>query len=72
MTKDEVTRLLQSKSFKLRKRVAMTQRELISMTSRPTTARALVRVHPDNGSEPLVGWFKITRFPSSLSEAGFP
>jgi hypothetical protein len=49
----------------------MTQRELISMTSRPTTARALVRVHPDNGSGPIVGWFAITPFPSSLSEAGF-
>jgi len=42
------------------------------MMSRPTTARALVRAHLDNSSEPLVGWFAITRFPSSLSEAGFP
>jgi hypothetical protein len=72
MTKDDVVRLLQSKSFEIRKRVAMTQRELISMMSRPTTARALVRAHLDNSSEPLVGWFAITRFPSSLSEAGFP
>jgi hypothetical protein len=50
----------------------MTQKELISMTSRPEPARTLVQVHLDNGSEPIVGWFAITRFPSSLSEAGFP
>jgi hypothetical protein len=39
---------------------------------RSEAARALVRVHPDNSSESLVGWFEITRSLSSLSEAGFP
>jgi len=50
----------------------MTQMELISMTSQPTTARALVQAHLDNGSEPIVSWFEIIRFPSSLFDAGFP
>jgi hypothetical protein len=38
----------------------------------PEPARALVQVLPDNSSKPLVGWFEIIRFPSSLSDAGFP
>ena len=50
----------------------MTQMELISTSSQPTTVRALLQTHLDNSSEPLVCWFAITRFPSSLSEAGFP
>ena len=41
------------------------------ITPQPEPARALVRVQPDNGSEPLVGWFEIARFPSSLSKRGF-
>jgi hypothetical protein len=56
----------------MKKRIPMTQRELISMTSQPTVARALVRMQPDNGSEPNVCWLEIIRFPSSLSDAGFP
>jgi hypothetical protein len=56
----------------MKKRIPMTQGELISMTSQPTTARALLQAHLDNGSEPLVCWLKITRFPSGISEAGFP
>lgn len=35
-------------------------------------ARALVRVHPDDGSEPLIGWLEINRFPSGISDVGFP
>jgi len=50
----------------------MIQMELISISSQPTTARALVQMQPDNGSEPLVGWFEIIRFPPSISDAGFP
>ena len=42
------------------------------ITPQSEVARALVQMQPDNGSEPLVGWFEIIRFPSSLSEAGFP
>lgn len=42
------------------------------ITPQPTTARALVQTHLDNRSEPLVCWLAITRFPSPLSEAGFP
>jgi len=42
------------------------------ITPQSEAARALVRMQRDNGSGPLVGWFKITCFPSSLSEAGFP
>lgn len=34
--------------------------------------RALVRFHPDDGSEPLHGWFEINRFPGGISEIGFP
>ena len=49
----------------------MIQMELISISSQPTTARALVQMQPDNGSEPTISWLEITRFQSSLSEAGF-
>ena len=42
------------------------------ITPQSEAARALVQAHLDNRSEPLVCWLAITRFPSSLSEAGFP
>jgi len=42
------------------------------ITPQSEAARALVQMQPDNGSEPLVGWFEIIRFPSSISDAGFP
>ena len=35
-------------------------------------ARALVRLHPDDGSAPLLGWLEVNRFPSGLSETAFP
>jgi hypothetical protein len=56
----------------MKKKIPMTQRELISVISQPTTTRAPVRMQRDNGSEPLVGRFEITRFPSPLFDAGFP
>jgi len=42
------------------------------ITPQSETALTLVRMQPDNGSEPNVCWLEITRFPSSLSDAGFP
>jgi hypothetical protein len=42
------------------------------ITPQSEAVRALVRMQRDNGSEPLVGRFEITRFPSPLSDAGFP
>jgi hypothetical protein len=42
------------------------------ITPQSEAARALVQAHLDTGTELLVGWFEITRFPSSLFEAGFP
>jgi hypothetical protein len=56
----------------MKKKIPMTQRELISMIAQPTTARELVRMQRHTDTEPLVGWFEIIRFPSPLSDAGFP
>jgi hypothetical protein len=42
------------------------------ITPQSEAVRALVQAHLDNSSEPLVGRFEIIRFPSSLSDAGFP
>jgi hypothetical protein len=42
------------------------------ITLQSEAARALVQKQPDNSSEPIVGWLEIIRFPSSLSDAGFP
>jgi hypothetical protein len=42
------------------------------ITPQSEAARALVQAHLDNSSEPIVCWFEITRFPSSLFDAGFP
>ena len=42
------------------------------ITPQSEAARALVQMQPDNGGEQLFSSLEITRFPSSLSEAGFP
>ena len=45
---------------------------LMPITPQSEAVRELVRMQRHTDTEPLVGWFEIIRFPSSLSDAGFP
>ena len=50
----------------------MTQKELLPITPRPTTARALMRAHPNTCSKPLISWLEITHVLSQTSAVGCP
>lgn len=34
--------------------------------------RAIVRFHPNDGSEPILGWLEVNRFPEGISDKGHP